>query len=65
MSLLLATLLVLQQGDRKGAQLQLKNALAKDPNHREARYQLGKLTLQMGDPVSAEKAARVLRGAAG
>jgi len=47
-----------QKGDRKGAQIQLKNALAKDPNNGEARYQLGKLSLQMGDPVSAEKEAR-------
>ncbi len=47
-----------QKGDRKGAQIQLKNALAKDPNNGEARYQLGKLSLQMGDAVSAEKEAR-------
>ena len=28
------------------------------PNNGEARYQLGKLSLQMGDAVSAEKEAR-------
>lgn len=47
-----------QKGDRKGAQIQLKNALAKDPNNGEARFQLAKLSLQMSDAVSAEKEAR-------
>jgi putative PEP-CTERM system TPR-repeat lipoprotein len=47
-----------QKGDRKGAQIQLKNALAKDPNSGEARYELAKLSLLMNDPVSAEKEAR-------
>lgn len=47
-----------QKGDRKGAQIQLKNALAKDPNNGEARFQLAKLSLQLNDPVSAEKEAR-------
>lgn len=47
-----------QKGDRKGAQIQLKNALTMDPNNAEARYQLARLSLQMNDPVSAEKEAR-------
>lgn len=47
-----------QKGDRKGAQIQLKNALGKDPNNGEARYELAKLSLEMNDPVSAEKEAR-------
>lgn len=47
-----------QKGDRKGAQIQLKNALAQEPDNGEARYHLAKLSLQLNDPVSAEKEAR-------
>jgi putative PEP-CTERM system TPR-repeat lipoprotein len=47
-----------QKGDRKGAQIQLKNALAQDPQNGEARFQLARLSLQLNDPVSAEKEAR-------
>lgn len=47
-----------QKGDRKGAQIQLKNALTKDPDNGEARFQLASLSLQLNDPVSAEKEAR-------
>lgn len=44
-----------QKGDNKAAIIQLKNALQKDPNSKEARYLLGKLYVETGDAVSAEK----------
>jgi len=48
----------LVKGDKKAAQIQLKNVLAKDPNNGEARFELAKLSLAANDPLSAEKEAR-------
>lgn len=45
----------LSAGDYKTAMIQLKNAVAKDPNNGEARYELGKLYLDQNDLASAEK----------
>lgn len=45
----------LAAGDHKTAMIQLKNAVAKDPNNAEARYELGKLYLDQNDLASAEK----------
>src|SRR5690606_39217543 len=42
-------------GDLKAAELELKNALQRDPNSAEARVLLGKVHLQLGDARSAEK----------
>lgn len=47
-----------EKGDRKAAMIQLKNAVANSPEDGEARFQLGSLHLDSGDPVSAEKEAR-------
>ncbi len=49
---------VQQQGERKSAVIQLKNALQKDPNNVDARYMLAGIYNQTGDPVSAEKELR-------
>lgn len=46
------------KGDIKAAIIQLKNALQKRPENGEARLLLGRLSLQAGDPVSAEKELR-------
>ncbi|MBI5430610.1 MAG: PEP-CTERM system TPR-repeat protein PrsT [Nitrosomonadales bacterium] len=47
-----------QNGDNNSAIIQLKNALQKDPKDSEARYLLGTLYNETGDPQSAEKEIR-------
>lgn len=47
-----------EKGDRKAALIQLKNAVAQSPEDGEARFQLGALHLDSGDPASAEKELR-------
>lgn len=44
-----------ENGDPRSASIELKNALQRDPNNAEARFLLGKVLLQMGDPAAAEK----------
>ncbi|MFN3750173.1 MAG: XrtA/PEP-CTERM system TPR-repeat protein PrsT [Thiobacillus sp.] len=48
----------LDAGDRKAAIIQLKSAIQEDGKNAEARYALGKLYVDMGDGVSAEKELR-------
>jgi putative PEP-CTERM system TPR-repeat lipoprotein len=47
-----------QKGDLKAAVIQLKNALQKDPENKDARYFLGVIYNETGDSVSAEKELR-------
>lgn len=47
-----------QSGDNKAALIQLKNAVAKNPEDAEARARLASLYNVMGDPLSAEKEIR-------
>ncbi len=47
-----------QKGDNKAAIIQLKNALQKDPENKDARFLLGEIYNDFGDPVSAEKEVR-------
>lgn len=47
-----------QKGDNKAAIIQLKNALEKDPNDAEARFLLGTIYYETGDPKSAENELR-------
>lgn len=44
----------LEKNDPTSAMIELKNALAKDPNLAEARFLLGKALLESGDPANAE-----------
>lgn len=52
---------LLAAGDVRGAQLELRNAVRKDPNNAEAHFQLGSLQLQFGDAVAAEKELNAAR----
>lgn len=47
-----------QKGDNKAAVIQLKNALQKDPENKDARYLLGVVYNATGDSLSAEKELR-------
>src|SRR6476661_8666748 len=48
----------LQKGDLKAAQINLRNAVRTDPQNAEAHFWLGKVSLELGDPVAAEREAR-------
>lgn len=47
-----------QKGDVKAAVIQLKNALQASPDDPEARFALGSIYAESGDPLSAEKELR-------
>lgn len=47
-----------QKGDNKAAIIQLKNALEKNPDDVEARFLLAQVSLDMEDPLTAEKEVR-------
>lgn len=47
-----------QKGDNKAAVIQLKNILQNEPNNKDARFLLGGIYNQIGDPLSAEKEFR-------
>ncbi len=46
---------LLQKGDLRGAQIELRNAVKADPRNAEAHLRLAQLQLQASDPVAAEK----------
>lgn len=54
---------MLAQGDLRGAQIQLRNAVRNDPTHAVAHYLLARVDLLLGDAVAAEKEARAAREA--
>jgi cellulose synthase operon protein C len=51
----------MQKGDLRAAQISLRNAVRSDPQNAEAHYWLGKVSLDLGDPVAAEREARAAR----
>ena len=60
-SLLASAKAYIAKPDNKAAVIQLKNALQKNPNQAEARFLLGKILLDSGDPAGAEKELRKAR----
>lgn len=51
----------LGSGKTKAALIELKNALKKNKDNAKARFLLGKLNLEQGDPAGAEKELRIAR----
>ncbi len=49
----------LKKGDLRSAQIDLRNAVKQDPQNGEAHYWLGRVSLELGDPVAAEREAAV------
>jgi putative PEP-CTERM system TPR-repeat lipoprotein len=45
----------LEKGELKSASIELKNALRQNPDNMQARWLLGKLHLELGNPAAAEK----------
>lgn len=51
----------LQKGDLRAAQINLRNAVRSDPQNGEAHFWLGRVSLELGDVVAAEREARAAR----
>lgn len=51
----------LKKGDLKSAQIELRNAVRSDPQNAEAHFWLGKVALELGDPIAAEREAVAAR----
>ena len=52
---------LLQKGDIRAAQIQLRNAVKSDPQNAEAHFQLARVSLELGDAVAAEREAAAAR----
>jgi len=48
-------------GDLRGAQLELRNAVRANPNNAAAHFRLGQVAQRLGDPVAAEKELKQAR----
>ena len=51
--------ILLQKGDLRAAQIELRNAVKADPRNAEAHLRLAQLQLQTNDPVAAEKELKI------
>ena len=51
----------MKKGDLKSAQIDLRNAVRNDPQNAEAHYMLGRVSIELGDPVAAEREAMAAR----
>ena len=52
---------LIEKGDLKAAQIELRNAVRDDPTNSEAHFRLGLVQIRLGDPVAAEKEFRLAR----
>jgi cellulose synthase operon protein C len=51
----------MKKGDLKSAQIDLRNAIRTDPQNAEAHFWLARVSLELGDPVAAEREAVAAR----
>ena len=56
---------LLKQGDLRGAQIELRNAVRQNPDNPDAHMRLGQTQMQMGDPVAGEKELKTARDLGG
>ncbi|MBC7637590.1 MAG: PEP-CTERM system TPR-repeat protein PrsT [Acetobacteraceae bacterium] len=52
---------LIEKGDLRAAQIDLRNAVRDDPTNAEAHFRLGVVQMRLGDPVAAEKELRLAR----